>query len=354
MNERTLFFLDDSLSVVSVCDEVISLEYSELFCGAGDFECVVPASGAAALSPDGYVMTGDGLVYAVESIGRDSENGTAAIRAKGLLSLFSRRVIPESFAAKKTPEGCISYLAQTYGASALPGELEARFDDEGAQRDFAIESGSLTDRLVRIASSASKGLRLTYNSSRELFFLDIFDGTDKTLGGASGVEPVFLSESFGTVCGVRDISDRSRYINRVIVRGAQNSAGDAESVTVDAADCGFSDGIDDSAEKTRESFVQSAIGKSLYTTAVVLGDPIFDSAGYTAALRERGRQELSLHRVCRTLEAELIGDAPSYAEVGDICTLSSGATDVQTAQIICKTRRFRGGEQSCFARLKAL
>ena len=353
MNGISVFFLDKDLGTLAVCDAPVSLEYSELFCGAGAVRCVVPPSSPAAQAalPDGFLRCG-GALYTVDSIEKVSESGQLTVRGSGVLSLFSRRAVPRDFAFSLSPEGCVRRLAETY-APELPADLEISVDAESSERSIVIAPGDLLERITSLAASVSKGLSLTYDGARERFVLSIGAGTDRRPRNADGNEPLILSESFGSVRGVRSAVDRSRYVNRVTVLGASNAPEDAQSVTVDAADLGFSDGIDDSAEALREAVVRSGISASLYTYNSG-GVSSFDRAGYLAALRERGREELALRRAVRTLSAQLVGGAARDAKVGDICSVSCGEPDVRSARIAAITSSFKGGRLRVTAELTAL
>ena len=59
----------------------------------------------------------------------------------------------------------------------------------------------------------------------------------------------------------------------------------------------------------------------IYTSVNESGAKVFDEAGYLAALRTRGRQELAAHRPKRGISAQIMPSAAEGIEVGDICTL---------------------------------
>ena len=341
MDEGTVFFLDGELAAVSICDTPVSLEYTERFDGVGEMTCVVPA-GSALPPADGFMRRGE-LLYTVDRVVRDGAAGTVALFGRDILSLFSRRVVPGDLALRLSPEACVCHLAQTY-APALCRELSVVVDGEGEAREIAVAAGDLLERMTAIASSVSKGLRLTYDPTRDRFVLSVYGGADRRLGNSAGHEPAFLSENFGTVSAVRESTDRSRYINRVTVLG-EDASGTVLSVTVDAADCGFDDGVDDGGEPTREAVVRSGVAPALYTYGGA-----FDRAGYLAALRERGRRELASRRAVRTLRAELTESAG--AALGDVCSVYCGS-DVTAARLVARRTILRGGELCRTAELAA-
>ena len=350
-NERTLFFLDSALEVIEICDEVISFEYSGRFCGAGELSCEIAASDGFVPPEDGYVMCGEGFVYAVDRVTK--KRGSTEVHGRGILSMLSRRTVPRDIAANTSPEAFICTLLADHGEAAFPLPLDVVCPEYGQARQIAIEAGDLLERIVFLASSVSKGLQMEFSPTTRRFRLSIISGTDRRLSNEAGNEPAFLSELSGSVADLTQTCDRSRYINRVTVRGAETAEGETYTVTADAADFGFSDGIDDSAEAVREKYVKSGLGVSLYTSSAG-GVRVFDSAGYLAALRERARQELALHRIRSTLSAQLVGEAAESIGVGDLCTLYSASSGAKTVKVTSRTVRFRDGELSFIAELASM
>ena len=352
MDERTVFLFDGELSPVSVCAAPVSLEYTELFCGAGGIKCVFPASGAPEPPQNGFIMCGGGPLYTVESVRRDGAAGTVTVEGRGILSLFSRRVVPRDFAFNLSPEECARRLVRTYALDALPALLDISVDAAGDAREIVIEAGNVLDRIARLVSSVSKGLSLGYDATRGRFSLDIGAGRDRRPGVAeSGA--IVLSPRLGSVCDLSETFDRSRYFNRVTVIGSPNAAGETESVTVDATDFTFPDSFDDSAEVIRETVVRNAVSVSLYTYDTGSGT-VFDSVGFNAALTERGRAVLALSRAVHTFTAQLVSAEAKSLRPGDVCALSLGGDTPTAVQMSARAVRFHGGTQSVSATFAAL
>ena len=81
------------------------------------------------------------------------------------------------------------------------------------------------------------------------------------------------------------------------------------------------------------------------------GAKVFDEAGYLAALRTRGRQELAAHRPKRGISAQIMPSAAEGIEVGDICTLFSPASDISAVRVMGKMHVTENGQSVCSARL---
>lgn len=88
-----------------------------------------------------------------------------------------------------------------------------------------------------------------------------------------------------------------------------------------------------------------------YTSVNESGAKVFDEAGYLAALRTRGRQELAAHRPKREISAQIMQSAAEGIEVGDICTLFSLAADISAVRVMGKRHIAENGQSVCSARL---
>lgn len=353
MNERYVRFLDPELDFKAICTDFVSLRYTKKYCGAGEFECVLSSSSGVAVEPDDFALCG-GELYVVEKVSRSSLTGEITVCGRGALSLLSRRVVPLGFTRRRSVEAAACDLVRTYASSAFPAPIDVDTPEGSGAVALVIEAGDLLERVVRLVSSVRKGITLTWDDTRGRFSFAVTGGVDRRLSNAGGNDVLFLSEGFGTVAGVSEVTDKSKYINRVTVRGSMTSDGTVLATTVSAADYDFPDGLDDREEELREGYVKSGIGITMFTHDDGEGNRVFDRTAYFDALRERGREELALHRVSLSLEASLIASAAESAEVGDICTLSTPASDVGTVRVTELTYKYGGGRESCVARLLAL
>lgn len=354
MNVQSVRFLDSALTPKAICTDFISLCYTSLFCGAGEIECVLAASSEAVPETDEYILTDTGDLFVVEQVARSTVTGQIAVRGKGVLSLLSRRIVPRGYTHRYSVEAEACRIVKGYGAAVFPAPLEVETPESTPAADLVVEAGDLLERVTHLVASARKGIRLTWNEGTGKFVFAVSSGTDRRLANAGGNDALYLSEGFGTLGGVCEVFDKSRYENRVTVRGSMASDGTVYTATVNAADYTFPDGFDDSAEALREGYVKSGIGVTMFTSRDESGERIFDREGYFAALRERGRQELALHRPALTLEAILTGGAEDKAQPGDVCTISSAATGAGVVRVIKKKYEFKSGLSRCSAELLAL
>lgn len=354
MDELTVRFLDSSMKVKAICTDIVSLRFSGEFCGAGEFECVLPASAADVPEPDEYVLCGDGLIFVAERVSRSSITGEISVRGRGILSLLSRRIVPRGFMQIRSVENEACDLVRHYARSLFPAPLDIAVPTAGPSAQLVVEAGDLYERVTHLVSSVQKGVSLRWDGVAGRFEFAVFEGVDRRLANAVGNDPAFLSEGFGTIGGVSRVIDRSKYLNRVTVRGSLKSDGTVYMTSVNAEDYTFPDGRDDSTEPLREGYVKSGIGVSMFTSVDESGERVFDRDGYYAALRERGRQELALHRISLTLEASLLGGGGGDVDVGDVCTLSTPVSDVSVVRVIKKEYEYKNGRAKCTVQLQAL
>lgn len=351
MTEYVVCFLDAQLNVAFVCDDYISLRFTERFGAEGEFECVLAASCGYIPVADSYALCGSGRYYVIDRVERNSATGEVTVGGRGILALLGRRIVPIIQPFRRSVERLVCHLAQSYAADAFPAPLEVGGVGQGTDADIVVDAGNLLDRMKRLATTVSKGLRLTYSPSYSKFIFELYDEKDRRLRNTAGNVPLLLSERAGTVGAVSAVTDKSDYQNRVTVRGSAGKAGAYHTVTVSASDYTFRDGYDDAAEVIREGYVNSGIGVSLYTSEDENGAEVFDSDGFFSALRERGREQLALHRVRRSLTATLTGDGRD-AQVGDVCTFFTEVSGVTSVLVTAKEYTVKDGRISCVAALE--
>ena len=94
MKETVIRFLGKDLKIKSVCDDFVRLEYSEEFRAPGEFSCTLSLDRAYIPAIGEYALIGESALYVIEGVGRDTGAGTARISGRGILSFFSRRILP--------------------------------------------------------------------------------------------------------------------------------------------------------------------------------------------------------------------------------------------------------------------
>ena len=351
MRSPNVKILGANLSPRAICDDAVSLRYTKRFCGAGEFELVLPANAAAVPAPDEYVLCG-GELFVAEKIDRNAENGRIAVGGRGALSMLSRRIVPRVYNVLQSVDKTACDLVRAYASSLYGAPLSIETPQSAPARQIVVEAGDLYERVVTLVMSVRKGIALTFDG--EGFDFAVTQGRERLINDPFIADPALLSESLGTIRDVREISDRSRYKNKVYVHGLVQNEPAVVLIEVSAEEYSFPDGFDDSSAPLREGYVASGIGAAMFTSTDQYGNSVFDSGGYYAALRERGRRELALHRPELTLEAKLTGGAEDDVDTGDVCTLSSGASDVTSVRVTEKEYRFANGSASCTAKLTAV
>ena len=241
-------------------------------------------------------------------------------------------------------------LAMAYGMSAFPKSLTVKQGSAGESAVIVHEPGNLLSVMTDAVRPFSAGFRTEYDFSAEKFVFSVRTFRDRTLGSGAD-ECVFLSEGFDTAAAVSTVTDLADYRNYATVRGAQKEDGSYYTVTVSSGAYSFGDSFVDVGQARREIYVKSGIGVGIYTTVNESGAKVFDEAGYLAALRTRGRQELATHRPKREISAQIMQSAAEGIEVGDICTLFSPAADISAVRVMGKKHVTENGQSVCSARL---
>lgn len=345
MDER-LHFLTEDYKIADICDDYVSLYYTEAFRSCGKLTCVLPLSRGVIPQVGDAVLCGERLVYIIDSVKRDTAKGTVTLEGSGILSYLGRRIVSAPENGDLRCELLIGRLVSTYGAEAVPGTLAFEYPAKFDIADIAVEEGNLLSAIEEIAETWNLGLSLRYDFDAEKFVFSVLPIRDRRIGNTGGNEPVFLSEGFDTVGSTVATRDLSGYKNRVTVRGAQKEDGTYYTVTVPASDFDFGDGFDDSVRPVQEIFVRSGIGTGIYITSNSDGTETFNEDAYLKALTTRGRTELARHRPVQNIAASVSYGTVKDIAVGDRCTLFSPATDVQEVTVTEKRCRIEGGRAS--------
>ena len=344
--------LDPTMEMKALYDDFISLRYNVPFCGVGEVVLVLPGDAAAQPETEDYLLCGNNSLYVVDKITHDTQRGEITVHGLGALSMLSRCVIEAEIYQRRSIEREVNILVRDYAPSVFPASVNIASPQMSGSTELVIAPGNLYDRIISLVASVRKGVTFVWNHTLGRFEFAIPRDVDRTLGNTAGNEGVLLSEGFGTVGSVFETVDKTRYINRVIVDGATQPNGTPYTVTVNAGDYVFPDGFDDSAEAVREKYVKSGIGVSAFTSVDAGGNTVFNSTGYLDALRERGRQELALHRAERKIKVTLFDDA--CVDIGDICTLSTPICDVTRVRVTDKEYEYTKDGCRCTAELDAL
>ena len=137
MKETVIRFLGKDLKIKSVCDDFVRLEYSEEFRAPGEFSCTLSLDRAYIPAIGEYALIGESALYVIEGVGRDTGAGTARISGRGILSFFSRRILPVTVKNSCPFDSAVYGLAMAYGMSAFPKSLTVKH--EVRVRPFVFE-----------------------------------------------------------------------------------------------------------------------------------------------------------------------------------------------------------------------
>ena len=287
------------LTFCGVCDRVLSLTATESFDGTGECSLRIPLESASAFPPDGFLsLPGFGGGYRIESVTEDSRDGTSLVAGRSILSLFSHRILPDGFTYSGEAEDALTGLADTYGASALPGNLCCISYGIPGTVEIAARAASLLDVMSSVARQADLGLHLRLDPTAREF---LFSVRQKQNRGR------FLSRSLGNLLRAARRQDMESYVNQVTVLGRGGKR-----VTLSAKDY-CRDGFDDTAYPLREY---------LYSANDILPSDYKTDAEYLTALTEIGMRELMGHRP--RFSASVQVDDATAREIlpGEICPLS--------------------------------
>lgn len=301
------------LTLCGVCDRVLSLQATESFDGSGECSLRVPVRCAPSFPLGGFLsVPGMGGGYRIEAVTEDTGDGTAHITGRGILSLFSHRVLPDGFTYSGAAEDALVGLAAAYGAAALPGTLCCISYGIPDTVEIACRAGSLLDIMLSVARRADLGLHLRLDPTAGEF---VFSVRQKNNGGR------FLSRSLGNLLHTTRRQDLSSYANRVTVRGRNG-----KTLTL-LAQYHCRDGFDDASAPVRELLISATD---------LLPDDYDTEEAYLAALTEVGVKALHSHRP--RFSASLQVDAATARDVtpGEICPLSDPLLGRYSAAVCTK------------------
>ncbi len=304
---------DRSLTLLYVCDCALRITASESFAAPGKCAITVPIAAASQFSREGIVaLSGIGAGFVVDRIQKDAAAGTAEITGEGVLSYFSRRVLPGRQKIAGAAESVMLELARSYGTAVLSAPLstvEYGFD-EAAEVQFG--GGSLLSAMDTVANAAGLGMRLSVTAGGFLF---------SVRRPAAGT--IRLSREGGQIIGGVHLTDGGTYVNQVTVIG-----GDGRWVTVSAAGL-FHDETDDKAEPLREM---------LYRASEITPTQYETDEKYLAALSAKGREVLAGRRPRRTAQMEITPAAAEKLTVGTLYEIEDSLFGITgTAQCLEKT-----------------
>ena len=305
---------DRTLRLCGIADRIDALTATECFDDAGAFSLAAPLGEAKRFAVEQLLLipgVGDGFV--VERIREDLAAGTVTVSGRGALSYFARCAIPETIVCAGGAEALLCFLAEEYGAEALPGPLALETCGRTETVDAAPGRIQLLSAMRRLCAEAGVGMRLRLDGAERRF---VFSVRGRTPGAA------FLSRSLGNLTGGVRETDRRRYANRVIVAGNGGCV-----VTLDAAGL-FDDGTDDAAETRR----------TLFEDATDLALSRYESeARYREALAARGRRILAERRPLRSASFDVPEETAKSLSPGDVCPVADGTLGVR-GEALCAAR----------------
>lgn len=317
---------DGQLRPVGLCDRILSLTVREEFAGEGVCTLRVPLAEADKFFVDGILhFPGMEESYRIRAVQRDSGEGVCRIDGSSLLSLFGHRVLSQPVTASGSAEDILCDLAETWGAAVVPGTLRTERSGIAAQSSAATGHDTLLTAMKRICAASGLGMTLRLDADRREF---VFSVRERRASSC------FLSRSAGTLSGIVQKQDFTRYRNRAIIIGVGE-----RTAVVDAAGL-FSDGTDDNTAGLREIFEDAS--------DLALGR-FADENQYMAALRERGKRLLAQHRPLCTLTVEIGEETARRLRVGDVCAVRDEVLGIASFAL-CTARTYSGdGVQGSYA-----
>lgn len=309
---------DRQLYCREICDRLISRTVREEFSGEGACTLTVPLEVSEGFQVDRILRFPDTETdFVIRAVKRDSAEGICRVEGSGLLSFFSRRILSRPVTAAGEAEELLCSLAEEWGADVLPGAIRAERTGITASATAATGHDNLLTAMKRICSSVGLGMLLRLDADKREFVFSVRSRREN---------PGFLSRSAGTLSGVTERQDFTRYRNRAIIIGVGE-----RTAVVEAAGL-FDDGVDDSTQMLREIFEDAS--------DLALGR--FESEdAYAEALRTRGRRILSQHRPVCALSAEVGEETSRSLLVGDVCAVSDDILGVE-ASVLCTSRTVSG------------
>ena len=333
-------FFDKSLVFLGISDGAVKVAAERNALGTGTFSAVIPTDDAAAALAvtGGHIITDDGAAYTIERTVRDDISGTLTLKAVEIAEVLFRSVIDRPRKYTGTPGEIIAGIVAQYSVSPI----SVIHSGTGAETVWCVSEGILYDEIKNIGDTFSLTCRMMIEDGA--LVLRVTGVNDRT------AEAV-LSDEFGTARIESEEKDISDYANVAVVFGEESaeSLPYIEPFTVTAAECSFSDGIDDSDYGVRSTAVYKNTSKLLYIYESAEGFVMISRHEFLVRL---AKTVLATHRPVIKYGISLTDSAPEL-EIGDrVLVRSDRLGEFRAATVISLRTSFDGRRTERSAVLK--
>lgn len=327
---KEIRFFDSKLDLTLIADDIISASVSSQWQSDGALTAVFPLSirYEEMIVPGAFALAA-GESFVIESIERDRVRGTLTVRGSSLTSLLKAGVITSLESVKDTPENIVARLIA--GAADFPFPFTLKESGAAESIQYLADYGSLDKAVATLTKATDTSCSFILDPKGGKCELYVSSVKDRT---ASSSDPVTVSDEAGELYACSALTDMSDYYNRAELVGAEKSGASRYKVTLNAAECNFEDGFDDSAALTRTLYVDCT---GIRLAQYISGDA--ESAEtelpiYYGAMKRYGRAILSSHRPKRELTGILPGEWEELISVGDKIDLGCARFGIYSQAVI--------------------
>lgn len=306
-----VYTLDELLRRTAVIDRYESLIWTERFRDVGDFELVVPADRGfrnllavgtnLAIPSSKRVMT----VETVESGVSSDGEAILSVSGRSLEKVLEDRVNRNGFALNVAPSeewiltGTPGYVARKifddlcrYN-TIIPGDNipfitpgtiypPSTIPEDATNYEIRLEPDTVLGSIQKICEMYGMGFRLVRNQDRSQLYFDIYSGSDRTTQ-QTALPAVVFSSSLDNLTDTKELTSIANQKNVAYVFG-KNAAVEVYAQDVSPGIAGFQ-------------------RKVLVVMATDIELPV--GAALTAALTQRGQEELAKHRSIMAFDGEI-------------------------------------------------
>lgn len=318
-------FFDKTLAFLGISDGAVKVTAEEKALGTGVFTAVIPLGDAAGsfAAVGGHIITDNGTAYTIERVIRDETCRTLTLYAVEIMEVLRRSVIstPKKFTG--SPGEIIAGIVSKYSVSPV----SVVHSGTGAATVWCASLGLLYDELKDISEAFSLTYRMTIENGA--LVLTVNGVNDRT-------SEVVLSDEFGTADIIAEKKDISNYANVAVIFGESTaqSAPLIEPFSITVADCGFTDGIDDTEYGTRSIAVYKNTSKLVYIYETASG---FEAISKRELLVRLGKTALATHRPVIKYSAVFTETTP-HIDIGDRVTVRSDRFGAYRAATVISLR----------------
>lgn len=255
--------------------------------------------------------------YVISAVTRDHDAGTVTVSACELLGSMNRIVVDPSDRYVQVPGRIIKAMLDDYS----PYPMTVTVENTGENSLWVTNFGALSEEIKNVIDTFHLMTHTVLTDSG--IALHVTTGTDKT--------GIVLSDERGTATLLRKTHDIKDYANKAIVYSTLDPADHTAPEVVTAAQCGFTDGINDAEYGVREIGVYKFAEASMYLYETADG---YSRISRANLMKREGKAALATHRPKIGYEMKLTETGAALGLMPGDCVTADG----RTVSVVSRTR----------------